>query len=123
MILMHLDATSLCQYLSHSMHPRCKVSNFLNLRIVCWAAVETISSQIRYRVAALLHHDSEAVREAAQKIKHSGILDQLLMPGRRLRRLTMGHLGIPKGMSQEYWDSRQKLKLITRWTDKGKLEL
>ena len=114
----------LCKYLPHSMHPKCKVLLYLNLRVVCRAAIIPISSQIPSRCSLLFHHARTAVCEAAQKIRRSGILEQLLMPGKRQRCLVLNQkTGIPRGMTQEYWENRQRQKLITGWTDEGKLEL
>ena len=117
----------LCEYLPHSMHPTCKLLNFLKLRITCRAAVAQISKLIGWRVVDLLRHAIPAVREAALKIRHSGFLMQLQMPGRKPGqppRLKINRqTGIPWGMSLHYWDRRQYLKLTTGWTHEGKLEL
>ena len=119
-----LIADTLCMYLPHSMHPNCKLLNFLNLRMICRAAMIPVSSQIPRRVLLLFHHARPAVRDAARKIQHSGFLLQLYRPGKRLRCLILNRqTGIPKGMSQEYWDGRQRQKKITCWTDEGRLEL
>jgi hypothetical protein len=57
----------------------------------------------------------------------SGILFQMFFCGGKPR--SHGFLsvdentGIPKGMSQRYWDERQRQKLITGWSREGKLHL
>ena len=117
----------MCRHIPHSMHPTCKLLNFLRMRVVCRSAVRPISAQIAYRVVLLLHHARQEIRDAALTIKDSGILFQLLFCGGRtksnLSLVIDPRTGIPKGMTQEYWDERQGKKLFSGWTLEGKLEM
>ena len=126
------DLTSiLCKYVPHSVHPTCKLLNFLRLRVACRSVVRTVTIHIPRRMCSLFRHAVERVRVANVKIKDSGFLYQLLffcgnrIPrsvflGDRLPRPLNGlaidpDTGIPKGMTQSYWDERQSKKLITGW--------
>ena len=67
---------------------------------------------------SLFTHAVERVRVANVKIKDSGFVYQLLFcGGKRMRKvfLLMARTGIPLGMTQRYWDERQRKKLITGW--------
>ena len=124
-ISIDIIAHTLCEYLPHSMHATCKISNFLKTRIVCRSAILPISRQIGHRTKNyLLGHAHPPVRDWARKIKDSGILHQWYLPGlRRLRCLVVvERANIPWGMSQEYWDNRQRQNIRTGWIN-GKLEL
>ena len=117
-------AEEVCKYLPHSAHPTCKLLNFLKTRTTCWSALIPITAMPFDRVAMLCQHAVLAVRQSAWKIRRSGILVQLLIPGRRLRSLIVdGNTGIPKGMAHEYWDERQVNNVQTGWTYQGKLQL
>ena len=113
------DLTSfLCPYMPHSVHPTCKLLNFLRLRVACRSAVRTVTGQIPRRMCSLFMHDVERVRVANVKIKDSGLFYQLLFFGGRAMRnvfLLMARTGIPLGMTQRYWDERQRKKMITGW--------
>ena len=126
------DLTSLlCKYMPHSVHPTCKLLNFLRLRVTCRSVVRAVTIHIPRRMCSLFRHAVERVRVANVKIKDSGFLYQLLffcgnrIPrsvflGDRLPRPLNGlaidpDTGIPKGMTQSYWDERQSKKLITGW--------
>ena len=113
------DLTSfLCPYMPHSVHPTCKLLNFLRLRVACRSVVPTVTFHIPLRIAALLSHAVERVRVANVIIKDSGFMYQLLFCGGRPMRnvfLLMARTGIPLGMTQRYWDERQRKKLITGW--------
>ena len=79
---------------------------------------------IARRVVCLLDHARQEVRDAALTIKDSGILFQLLMSRSKTKRMLLvidPRTGIPLGMTQRYWDERQRQKLFTGWTCEGKL--
>ena len=114
------DLTSFfCQYIPHSVHPTCKLLNFLRLRVSCRSVVRSVTMQIPRRMWSLIRHALERVRVANVKIKDSGFFYQLLFcGGRRMRNvflLMVRTEGIPLGMTERYWDERQRKKLITGW--------
>ena len=117
----------LCKSLPHSMHERYKLKNFLRLRTVSRTMVVAVTAQMGHRIAQLLRHRYAPVQEVSRKMKDSGILYQMLFCGGNPRSqgfLSMDeNTGIPKGMSQRYWDERQRRNLITGWNREGKLEL
>ena len=114
------DLTSLlCNYMPHSVHPTCKLLNFLRLRVACRSVVRTVTYQIPRRICSLLTHAVERVGVANVIIKDSGFMYQLLFCGGRPMRnvflLMAPGTGIPRGMTRRYWDERQRKKLITGW--------
>ena len=123
---------TLCKYMPHSLHPTCKLLNFLRLRVTCRSVVNAITRQLPERIHFLWqHHALRKVRDANGIIMASGFVWQLLFCGGnriprsgylgdRLPRPLNGlaidpDTGIPKGMTQSYWDERQRKKLITGW--------
>ena len=109
----------LCKYMPHSVHPTCKLLNFLRMRVTCRSVVQAVTGQIPRRIRLLLTHAVEGVRDANVTIKDSGFMCQLLFCGGRPKLdmfLRMDpDIGIPKGMTQKYWDERQSKKLIIGW--------
>ena len=109
----------LCAALSHSMHSKNKLNNFLCLRVTCRDAVNPVYYQIPRRIVLLLGHPRQEVRDSARHIKDSGFLLQLLLCGGQpacngfLRMVSC--TGIPLGTTTAYWESRQRHKLKTGW--------
>ena len=117
-------AQVICLFLPHGMRPTCKLLTFLNLRLTCRAALPPVTGQMAYRVVLLMRHRVSEIVKTAKKVKDSGFLLQCWMPGQPLQRLAWDRrTGIPKGMSQEWWDANQQLKRLVGWTVEGKLEL
>ena len=111
-------------YIPHSVHPTCKLKNFLNLRAVARTASLPMLCQIAQRVVILLRHSSQEVVKAVQKIKESGFLLQCWYPGRPLWKLRIvPQTGLPKGMTRTYLQKRQSELKYTGWTNDGGLEL
>ena len=110
---------TMCPCLPHSAHPRCKVLCFLRLRTTCRDFATTVSPEIGVRVSLLLRHRVQDVQDAAAHIRDSGLLQQLLFCGGLPARAGFLRfdpvLGIPLGMTQEYFDERQSRKAITGW--------
>ena len=134
-VVRHQELTqTLCKYMPHSLHPTCKLLNFLRLRVTCRSVVNAVTRQLPERIHFLWqHHALRKVRYANGIILASGFLSQLLfcggnrIPSHRsvhpqgIRVIDFSGLaidpdtGIPKGMTQSYWDERQRKKLITGW--------
>ena len=115
----HGLAQLLCEYLPHSVHPKCKLLNFLRLRVTCRSVARVIVGPMKNRIEILRHHAVKEVRDANKIIRDSGFMFQMLFCGGRPKAamfLRMDpDIGIPKGMTQKYWDERQSKKLITGW--------
>ena len=120
------DLTSLlCKYMPHSVHPTCKLLNFLRMRVTCRSVVQAVTSQLPRRIVVLLRHALREVRDANETIRDSGFMWQLLFCGGKRKRDRLPRplnglvidpdTGIPKGMTIRYWDERQRKKLITGW--------
>ena len=109
----------MCLFLPHSVHPRCKVLCFLRLRTTCRDFATTVSPEIGVRVSSLLRHTVQDVQDAAAHMRDSGFLQHLLfcggLPARDEFLRFDPVLGIPFGMTQEYFDERQSRKAITGW--------
>ena len=92
---------------------------FLRLRTTCRALATAVSPQIGVRVSLLLRHRVQDVQDAAARIRDSGFLQHLLFCGGLPARAEFLRfdpvLGIPLGMTQEYFDERQSRKAITGW--------
>jgi hypothetical protein len=79
---------------------------------------------IARRVVCLLHHARQEVRDAALTIKDSGILFQLLICRGKTKKMFLvidPRTCIALGMTQSYWDERQRQELFTGWTCEGAL--
>ena len=115
----HGLAQLLCEYLPHSVHQKCKLLNFLRLRVTCRSVARVIVGPMKNRIEILRHHAVKEVRDANKIIRDSGFMFQMLFCGGRPKAamfLRMDpDIGIPKGMTQKYWDERQSKKLITGW--------
>ena len=115
----HGLAQLLCEYLPNSVHPKFKLLNFLRLRVTCRSAVQVVVGPMTNRIEILRHHAVGEVRNANKIIQDSGFMFQMLFCGGRPKAamfLRMDpDIGIPKGMTQKYWDERQSKKLITGW--------
>ena len=115
----------LCEYMPHSVHPTCKLLNFLRMRVTCRSVVQAVTSQLPRRIVVLLRHALREVRDANETIRDSGFMWQLLFCGGKRQRDRLPRplnglvidpdTGIPKGMTIRYWDERQRKKLITGW--------
>ena len=119
-------ALLVCTYLPHSITKN-KTSTFLRLRAASRSTVVPISWFMLERVRLLQMHCLVEVRAAATKVMESGFMYQLLlcggMPkGNRLLRMDR-RTGIPMGMTWQYWEERQRKKLISGWCLGGKVLL
>ncbi len=106
-------ARVLCSYLPHGMHPTCKLLTFLRLRAASKACIQSVTSQLGWRVAILLEHHDKSIREHAKKVKDSGFILQCRRFCGHYKDshnglLRMGSVGIPEGMTQAYWDDAVK---------------
>ena len=88
--------------------------------------VAPITSQIARRVLLMLRHELKEVKDAGIKIRDSGFLYQCLFCGGRPMKHEFlrygGPLGIPRGMTQEYWDNSMRSEKRIGWID-GRLVL
>ena len=102
----------LSAYVSHSVHPRCKLMLFLSLRCCSRKMCLMFSSTFLIgRINLLAAHNVSGVRQWAKHVINAGWIHQLLPVAAaqrqdlRLLRLRVGSQGIPRGMKQEYFDS------------------
>ena len=115
-------ALLVCTYLPHSITKN-KTSTFLRLRAASRSTVVPISWFMLERVRLLQMHRRVQVRAAATKVMQSGFMYQLLLcggqrKGNRLLRMDP-HTGIPFGMAWQYWEERQRKKMISGWSRDG----
>ena len=116
-------ALLVCTYLPHSVTTN-MTSPFLRLRAASRSIVVPISWFMLERVRLLQMHSLVAVRAAATKVMESGFMYQLLLCGgmpKSCRLLRMDERGIPWGMTEKYWEERQRKKMISGWSRDGKV--
>ena len=116
-------ALLVCTYLPHSITKN-KTSTFLRLRAASRSTVVPISWFMLERMRLLQMHRLDQVRAAATKVMESGFMYQLLLCGgtpKSCRLLRMDERGIPWGITENYWDERQRKKMINGWTRDGKV--
>ena len=112
----------LSAYVSHSVHPRCKLMLFLALRGCSPKMCGMFSSTVLIgRINLLAGHRVSGVREWAKHVINAGWVHQLWPISAdqrrhlRLLRLRLGSQGIPSGMRQEYFDSCSQTRHLLGW--------
>ena len=108
---------------SHSMHHRCKVGVFLQLRCCSrWMCLGVSGRVLIERINLLAKHRYPEVREWVNRFVQSGMIWQLF-PMNRARRQNLRCLrlaydastGIPKGMRQAYFDRCRRKQHLLGW--------
>ncbi len=105
------------EFMSHAVHPRCKVLQFLHIRAASIRLYLSFTRPLLDRWYSLCCHSQAAIREYARKVIQSGWMRQGLFcygmrkPGEPMP-LPLGDTmlrydkdrGVPIGMTQEYFD-------------------
>jgi len=131
-------ATHLGTFISHAMHPKCKIRLFLNLRALSKSMCRSTMLPFIGRLNELSRtHAQKEVRDSMEHVILSGWTHQIYPRGNKYVSrfcresrstdlwLTMdAKTGLPQGMRQKYFDKCQSAKKVLGWrVGNGEIQL